>query len=89
MLKLNGLSGASDPKVLEWAASQDRVLLSHDVATMIGFAFERVRQGLVMPGLVQVDLTASAERIIQDILLLAQCSHEGEWEGQVLYLPFP
>lgn len=25
--------------------------------------------------------------VIDDILLLAECSHPGEWEGQVLYLP--
>ena len=29
-----GLSGADDPVVLEWAAREDRVLLSHDVATV-------------------------------------------------------
>lgn len=26
-------------------------------------------------------------RAVEEILLLAQCSHPGEWEGQVLYLP--
>ena len=26
-------------------------------------------------------------RAIEDILLLANCSLEGEWEGQVIYLP--
>ena len=29
-----GLSGAVDPDVLEWAAREGRVLLTHDVATM-------------------------------------------------------
>ncbi|MCX8049222.1 MAG: DUF5615 family PIN-like protein [Methylohalobius sp.] len=28
-----GLSGASDPAVLEWAAREGRVLLTHDVTT--------------------------------------------------------
>ena len=26
-------------------------------------------------------------RLVEDILLLAECSLEGEWEGQVRYLP--
>jgi hypothetical protein len=26
-------------------------------------------------------------RLVEDILLLVECSLEGEWEGQVLYLP--
>jgi len=29
-----GLSGADDPTVLEWAAREGRVLLTHDVTTM-------------------------------------------------------
>jgi hypothetical protein len=35
-----GLSGADDPTVLEWAASQQRVLLTHDVSTMTAHAYE-------------------------------------------------
>jgi predicted nuclease of predicted toxin-antitoxin system len=31
-----GLAGADDPTVLEWAAQQGRVLLTHDVQTLIG-----------------------------------------------------
>jgi len=29
-----GLSGVADPEVLEWAAQEVRVLLTHDVSTM-------------------------------------------------------
>jgi len=38
-----GLSGQSDSIVLSWAASNSRVLLTHDVNTMIDAALERVR----------------------------------------------
>ena len=41
-----GLSGRDDPTILEWAASGDRVLLTHDVSTMIRHALDRVRLGL-------------------------------------------
>jgi hypothetical protein len=30
---------------------------------------------------------ASIGRTIDEILLLVHCSEEGEWEGEVLYLP--
>jgi predicted nuclease of predicted toxin-antitoxin system len=33
-----GLSGADDPTVLAWAAEQQRILLTHDVATITAFA---------------------------------------------------
>ena len=40
-----GLAGADDPAVLEWAARERRVLLTHDVRTITKFAYERVERG--------------------------------------------
>lgn len=82
-----GLLGASDPDILDYVARENRVVLTHDENTMIHFAYERVRQGLAMPGLVLVSLGVSVNVAADDILLLAECSHQGEWESQVLYLP--
>jgi hypothetical protein len=82
-----GLEGADDPTVLEWAASEGRVLLTHDVNTVTAFAYERVAQGLAMPGVFEVSLKVPVSMAIEEILLLAACSLEGEWEGQVKYLP--
>ncbi|MBL7183411.1 MAG: DUF5615 family PIN-like protein [Anaerolineae bacterium] len=82
-----GLSGADDPTVLEWAAREGRVLLTHDVTTMTGYAYERVRAGQPMPEVFEVSRAVPIGRAIEDILLLAECSLEGEWEGQVRYLP--
>jgi hypothetical protein len=81
------LARATDPQVLEWAAAQERVLLTHDRATMPEYAFERVRSGRRMPGVVEVPPTLPLARVVEDLALLAECSHNGEWEGQVLYLP--
>lgn len=40
-----------------------------------------------MPGVFEVSRDISIGLAIEDILLLAECSLEGEWEGQVRYLP--
>lgn len=82
-----GLSGASDRDVLEWAAAQARVLITHDVSTMTKYAFERVEEGLPMPGVFEVSQSIAIGAAIEDILLLAECSLENEWEGQVRYFP--
>ena len=81
------LEGADDAAVLEWAANEGRVLLTHDVNTLAAFAYERIAQGLPMPGVFEVSLTVPINVAIEDILLLAACSLEGEWEGQVNHLP--
>jgi hypothetical protein len=40
-----------------------------------------------MPGVFEVSQDVLLRTAIEDILLLAECSLEGEWEGQVRYLP--
>jgi hypothetical protein len=82
-----GLSGADDPTVLQWAAQEGRVLLTHDVSTITKFAYERVSTGKPMPGVFEVSRSVPIGIAIEDILLLAECSIEGEWDGQVNYLP--
>jgi hypothetical protein len=81
------LSGADDPTVLEWAAQTQRVLLTHDVETITLYAYERVRAGQPMPGVFEVSRSIPIGQAIEDIMLIAECSLEGEWEGQVRYLP--
>jgi hypothetical protein len=78
---------ADDPDILEWAAQTGRILLTHDVETIIGFAYERVQAGLPMPGVFEVDRSMPIGQAIEELLLAAECSLEGEWEGQVRYFP--
>ncbi|HKK46872.1 MAG TPA: DUF5615 family PIN-like protein [Balneolaceae bacterium] len=82
-----GLAEADDPTILEWAAKENRVLLTHDVSTMTHYAYERVQAGLLMPGVFEVSRKVPIGRAVEDILILAECSLEGEWQGQVRYLP--
>jgi hypothetical protein len=82
-----GLTAAGDPTILDWAAGENRLLLRHDYETVPKYAYERVNAGLPMPGVIVGDTYLSVQQAIQDILLLAHCSREGEWEGQVVYLP--
>jgi len=82
-----GLTSADDPTVLEWAAQTGRLLLTHDVATITHYAYERVRAGQPMPGVFEVSRKIPLAQAIDDIILIAECSLESEWEGQVRYLP--
>lgn len=82
-----GLVRAADAVVLAWAASDRRVLLTHDVETMLAAAYQRVAAGLPMPGVVAVPWNLAVGRAIEDILLIALASDEGELEGQVRHVP--
>lgn len=78
-----GLSGAEDPTVLEWAAADGRVLLTHDVSTMTRHAYDRIRAGRPMPGVFEVGRHVPVGTAVEEIVLIAECSLPGEWEGQV------
>ena len=54
---------------------------------MTRYAYDRMQEGRSMPGLFEVGRSVPIARAIEDILLIAECSVEGEWEGQVRYLP--
>ena len=82
-----GLSNIDDVTILEWAAQEERILLTHDVSTVTHYAYERVRSEQPMPGVFEVGRTVPIGQAINDILLLAEASYKGEWEGQVRYLP--
>src|SRR5207253_728230 len=82
-----GLEGADDPTVLAWAAAERRVLLTHDVNTIPAYAYARCADGKSMPGVVIIRQGAAVGPCVDDLLLLVECSEEGEWEGQVLFLP--
>lgn len=82
-----GLSGSEDPAIPEWAAREGRVLLTHDVATLTRYAYERVLADKSMPGVFEVSRDVPLGVAIEDLLLIAECSIEGEWESQVRYLP--
>lgn len=81
------LSQTDDRVILAWAAQQDRILLTHDVETMTNYAYERVQAGLAMPGVFEISRSVPVGLAIEEILLIAEGSFEGEWEGQVRYLP--
>ena len=84
-----GLMNADDPTILEWAANEQRILLTHDIATITFYAYERVKNGLPMPGVVEVIATAPIGRIIDDLYLFVCCSQPDEYEGQIIFIPFP
>jgi len=82
-----GLATADDPLVLEWAAAEERIILSSDVNTLVDFAWDRVRAGEPMPGVFAARQNAAVGQLIEDLLLLAECSDPPEWSARVTYLP--
>ena len=81
--------GTPDPKVLAWAAAENRILITNDRNTMVGFAYQRVAAGEPVAGLIATTNQQSIGSAIDDILLLAEYMPEEEIRDQVVvFLPF-
>jgi predicted nuclease of predicted toxin-antitoxin system len=81
--------GALDAEVLAWVAAENRVLITNDRDTMIGFTYRRVAAGEPVPGLIVTTNEQSLGEAIEDILLVAEYIPEEEIRDQVVvFLPF-
>jgi hypothetical protein len=82
-----GLSAAADPVILERAALERRVLLTHDRQTIPDFAYARVAAGEPMPGVFLVSKELPIGQAVDEILLAVHCLSSEECEGIVKYFP--
>jgi hypothetical protein len=82
-----GLAQAEDPDILAWAAENQRILLTHDRATMSDFACERLAAEEGLAGVFILNDRFPVGQAIQEILLLVACSEQAEWSGRVVRLP--
>jgi hypothetical protein len=78
---------ADDPTVLEWAAKEQRIVLTHDVSTMIGYAYDRVKANLPMLGLIEVRKGVSIGQILEDLSVLIGAGNSNDFENQIWYVP--
>jgi hypothetical protein len=81
------IAGADDPVVLAWAAQAGRILLTHDERTIPKYAFERVATGQTIAGVIVASDSLPISTVIEDILLIVECSSTAEWTNQLQRLP--
>jgi hypothetical protein len=82
-----GPADRSDPDLLDWAAQNGCVIVSHDVNTMPAYAYERMAKGATMAGLLMVSQFEPIGGIIENLILIASASDAEEWSGVVAFLP--
>lgn len=82
-----GLASADDPDLLEWAANDGRIVVSHDVNSMTGFAYDRVRRGLAMPGVFIVPTSMAIGQAIDELEFAVESFSEAECRDQIIYFP--
>lgn len=78
-------AGRDDETLLAWAGKNDRVVLTHDLATMVPAL--QLQGRAASTAIVVVPDSLPIGQVIEDVLLLDQCSRESDWIPGVIYLP--
>jgi predicted nuclease of predicted toxin-antitoxin system len=82
-----GLAEAPDAELLDWAAHQHRIVVTHDVNTMPDHAYQRIRHGEPVAGVFVVPQELPIGQAIAELEVLASCSFEGEWDNLIVFIP--
>ena len=76
-----------DSTLLAFAASKSLLVVTHDLRTMPKYAYERVKAGLPMAGVIAVPNDLPVGRVIEDVVVLVECATSSETRSRVVYLP--
>jgi len=81
------LAGSKDSPLLAWAAEQQRILVTHDVNTVPKYAYDRIRAGAPMTGVIIVPEDLAIGNAIAELAMLIECTEAEEMVNQVKYVP--
>ena len=82
-----GMSGFPDLELLRWAAQENRIIVTHDIKTMVPHAKDCVRTGEPMAGVIFVPRKMKIGHAISDLEITVDCLSPAELENQIKYLP--
>ena len=81
------IAGAGDTELLAWATEAGRVLLTHDLSTMIPAMHHQLARNNRCTPILLVPDSLALNQVIEEISLLDECSVDDDWTAGVIYLP--
>jgi hypothetical protein len=81
------IAGKDDETLLAWATTHKRIVLTHDLATMVSALIYQQQQASGCAPIVVVSDSLPIGAVIEDILLLDQYSERTDWAAGLVYLP--
>ena len=79
--------GLGDEDVLEVAASEGRILISHDVSTMPDHFHEFLTRRGNSPGVLLLPQSVPLVQAIDELILIWAASESNEWRDRIGWLP--
>jgi len=83
-----GRKTASDQSHLVWALENERVVITHDTNTFTKFAYQRLKNGEDIFGVLAVPQDMPIGDVINELEIIILCSDKNEFVNRVRFLPF-
>jgi len=81
------VAGQDDLALLRFATAGGRVVVTHDLSTMIPAMREQMRLASRCAPIVLVPDSLPVSAAVEDLLLLNECAVEADWAAGVVYIP--
>jgi hypothetical protein len=82
-----GMAAAHDRDILEYAAANQWIVVSHDVHTMSKYASERIAAGKLMRGLILIPQRRVSSMVTLNLFEIWAAMDAEEWVDRIEFLP--
>ena len=80
--------GTPDPEILKWCEQNHFILVTNNRKSMPRHLSDHLAEGHSIPGVVTINLNAPMRVVLEDLILIAGASREGELLNRIVYIPF-
>lgn len=81
--------GTLDPEILCWCEEYDFILVTNNRTSMPVHLTEHITQGRHIPGILLLNDNLSIGQTIEELILIAECAFDDEYQDQIVHLPLP
>lgn len=81
--------GTLDPEILLWCEANNFILVTNNRTSMPVHLSEHLNQDRHIPGIFTLNAAMSIGETIHELILIAECSLEAEYQDQIVHLPIP
>jgi hypothetical protein len=78
-----------DPEILLWCEAYNFILVTNNRTSMPVHLAEHIAQNHHVPGIFILNPELSVGETIDELILIAECAFEDEYQDQIVYLPIP
>jgi hypothetical protein len=81
--------GTLDPDILIWCEVNNFILVTNNRTSMPVHLIDHLKENRHIPGIFILNSGMSIGETLDELILIAECSFETEYQDQIIHLPIP